>query len=182
MLALNLRELAEIAIPPEEIECVVDEPTLPTRGQLCLQFREVGSPFMDDHHLAVDDGLARYGERAGNLGEALGPVESVAGTVSSKRRNDPVPRPRSGPVEIDGRAYEVVVAKIAINVVRASGREENLLPEILRGWFGEDAGLPARGERVRLKRVPSGFAMEPLKVSALQGLQVWGRYLREAER
>jgi hypothetical protein len=72
-----------------------------------------------------------------------------------------------------------VIAKIAINVVRRSGQEQNLLPEILRGWFGQDAGLPGRGERVRLKRGPSGFAMEPLKVSASQGLQVWGRYLRE---
>jgi hypothetical protein len=31
-----------------------------------------------------------------------------------------------------------------------------------------------------LKRGPSGFAMEPLKASASQGLQVWGRYSREA--
>lgn len=82
-------------------------------------------------------------------------------------------------VEINGQTYEVVIAKIAINVVHRSGQERNLLPEILRGWFGEDAGLPGRGERVRLKRGPSGFAMEPLKASTSQGLQVWGRYLRE---
>ena len=83
------------------------------------------------------------------------------------------------PVEINGQTYEAVIAKIAINVVRQGGQEENLLPEILRGWFGEDAGLPGRGERVRLKRAPSGLAMEPLKASISQGLQVWGRYLRE---
>lgn len=81
-------------------------------------------------------------------------------------------------VEIGGQSYEAVIAKIAINVVRRSGHGENLLPEILRGWFGEEAGLPGRGERVRLKRGLSGFAMEPLK-SVSQGLQVWGRYLRE---
>ena len=34
---------------------------------------------MDDHHLPVDDGLAWYGQRAGNLREALGPVQPVAG-------------------------------------------------------------------------------------------------------
>ena len=79
LLALDLRQLAEVAIPPEEIEGVVDQPTLPARGQLCLEFGEVGASFMDDHHLAVDDGFARYGERAGNLGEALGPVQPVAG-------------------------------------------------------------------------------------------------------
>jgi hypothetical protein len=34
---------------------------------------------MDDHHLAVDDGFAWNGERAGNLGKALGPIQTVAG-------------------------------------------------------------------------------------------------------
>ena len=34
---------------------------------------------MDDHHLAIDDGFAGYGERAGNFGEALGPIQPVAG-------------------------------------------------------------------------------------------------------
>ncbi|MCK1417627.1 DUF3427 domain-containing protein [Bradyrhizobium sp. CW4] len=82
-------------------------------------------------------------------------------------------------VEIDGQVYEAVIAKIAINVLRRNEQGENILPEVLRGWFGEDAGLPGRGERVRLKRGLSGFAMEPLKVSASQGVQVWGRYLRE---
>ena len=73
-----------------------------------------------------------------------------------------------------------MIAKIAINVVRKPGEEMNLLPEILRRWFGNDVGLPGRGERVRLKRGPSGFEMEALRAPASQGLQVWGRYLREA--
>ena len=84
------------------------------------------------------------------------------------------------PVQIDREAYEVLIEKIAINVVRKSGEEMNLLPEILRRWFGNDAGLPGRGERVRLKRGPSGFEMEALRAPASQGLQVWGRYSREA--
>jgi hypothetical protein len=73
-----------------------------------------------------------------------------------------------------------VIAKIAINVVRKPGEETNLLPEILRRWFGDDAGLPGRGERVRLKRGPFGFEMEALRTSASQGLQIWGRYARDA--
>ena len=79
LLALDLRELAEVAIPPEEIEGVVDEPALPARGEFCLEFGKVGASLMDDHHLAVDDGFAWNGERAGNLGKALGPVQPVAG-------------------------------------------------------------------------------------------------------
>jgi hypothetical protein len=33
---------------------------------------------MDDDHLTVDNGFARDGERT-NLGEALGPIQPVAG-------------------------------------------------------------------------------------------------------
>ena len=84
------------------------------------------------------------------------------------------------PVQIDREAYEVLIAKIAIDVVRKPGEGMNLLPEILRRWFGGDVGLPGRGERVRLKRGPSGLEMEALRAPASQGPQVWGRYLREA--
>jgi len=34
---------------------------------------------MDDHHLPIDDGFARNGQSAGDLREALGPVQSIAG-------------------------------------------------------------------------------------------------------
>jgi superfamily II DNA or RNA helicase len=84
-------------------------------------------------------------------------------------------------VEIDGSNYETVIAKIAINVVRKPGEETNLLPEILHRWFGDDAGLPGRGERVRLKRDSSGFKMEALRTRPPGvGIQVWGRYARDA--
>jgi hypothetical protein len=79
LLALQLRPLAKVAIPPQEIEGVVDEPTLPAGGKLGLKFGKVGTSLMDDHYLAVDDGFAWYGERAGNLGKALGPIKAVAG-------------------------------------------------------------------------------------------------------
>ena len=85
------------------------------------------------------------------------------------------------PVAIDGTTYEALIASIAINVVRKPGEAMNLLPEILRRWFGDDAGLPGRGERIKLKRGSSGFEMEALRTSVPQeGLQVWGRYARDA--
>jgi len=49
------------------------------RREFRLEFGKVGASLMDDHHLAVDDGFAWYGERAGNLGKALGPIKAVAG-------------------------------------------------------------------------------------------------------
>jgi superfamily II DNA or RNA helicase/diadenosine tetraphosphate (Ap4A) HIT family hydrolase len=84
------------------------------------------------------------------------------------------------PIQIDDEAYEISVEKNAIKIVRKPNEDVNLLPNILRHWFGNDAGLPGRGERVRLKRSPSGFEMEALRIQAPQGLQIWSRYLREA--
>jgi hypothetical protein len=79
LLAFDLREFAKVAVPPEQIKRVVDEPTLPACGQLCLQFGEISPAFMDDHNLAIDNGLARDGECTSNLSEALGPIQPVAG-------------------------------------------------------------------------------------------------------
>ena len=79
LLALDLGELAKVAVTPQQIEGVIDQSILPARGQLCLQLREVGPPFIDDHDLPVDDGLTRNIEGAGNGREPLGPVQTVAG-------------------------------------------------------------------------------------------------------
>ncbi|MDE5458443.1 DUF3427 domain-containing protein [Bradyrhizobium sp. CSA112] len=84
------------------------------------------------------------------------------------------------PIEVEEEAYEALIAKDSIDVVRKLDDETNQLPDILRRWFGDDAGLPGRGERVRLKRGPSGLEIEPLRIPASQRLQVWERYLREA--
>lgn len=84
------------------------------------------------------------------------------------------------PVQIDGAPYKVSIEKNAINVVRKPDEDVNLLPDILRHWFGSDAGLPGGGDRVKLKRGPFGFEMEALRIQASQGLQVWARYPREA--
>jgi superfamily II DNA or RNA helicase len=67
-------------------------------------------------------------------------------------------------VRIEGQEFEAIIAKIAINVVRKVGEESNRLPEILRGWFGEDVGLPGRGEHVQLKRGETGFELVPFRV------------------
>ncbi len=87
---------------------------------------------------------------------------------------------RPAPVRIDEETLEVLIEKVTINVVRAPGEDMNLLPQILRRWFGDEAGLPGRSERVRLKRGPSGLEMEALRISVSQELRVWERYPRDA--
>ena len=85
----------------------------------------------------------------------------------------------STPVQIDDETYETSIEKSVISIVRRPDEDANLLPEILRHWFGDDAGLPGRGERVRLKRKLSGLEMEALRIPTPVGLQAWSRYLRE---
>jgi hypothetical protein len=84
-------------------------------------------------------------------------------------------------VLVEGQEMTAVVAKIAINVLRDAENGPNRLPDILRGWFGPDAGAPGRGDRVRLRQGSDGLVMEPVGAPvATTGLTLWSRYLREA--
>ena len=69
-------------------------------------------------------------------------------------------------IEVNGRQMEAIVAKIAVNVVHAPGTSTNELPAILRAWFGDDAGLPGRSDRVRFRRKANSIVMEPFGVNA----------------
>lgn len=82
------------------------------------------------------------------------------------------------PVTIDGAAHEANFVKVAVNVVRRVGEEGNVLPAVLRGWFGPDAGAPGTNRSVRFVRSEEGWTLEPL--GRREGvLQVWRRYSRE---
>lgn len=90
------------------------------------------------------------------------------------------------PVTVDGEEHEAVIAKIAINVLRRPGVEENELPSVLRRWFGPDAGLPGRGERVKLVPEQGRWTLQPFggagpSAAGYDGtsLRLWERYLRE---
>jgi hypothetical protein len=83
-------------------------------------------------------------------------------------------------VQIDGAMHEANFVKIAINVVRLPGADANLLPEIVRGWFGPDAGQRGTDFRVRIRKVGSGWIMEPIGPrSNNNGPELWRRYSRE---
>ncbi len=84
-------------------------------------------------------------------------------------------------VIIDDQPMEATVAKIAINVVRRADNPSNRLPTILRGWFGNDAGLPGKGDRVRFRFQSDVWRMEPMGVlkQPQVGLRLWERYSRE---
>jgi hypothetical protein len=85
-------------------------------------------------------------------------------------------------IEVDGRPMEAIVAKIAVNVVRAPGTSTNELSTILRNWFGDDVGLPGNNNRVRFRTDGDTIVMESFgsKAFPTASPKLWERYSREA--
>jgi hypothetical protein len=69
-------------------------------------------------------------------------------------------------VQIDGQTYSANFVKVAVNVVRRVGQEEdnaeNELPRILRGWFGPDAGAPGTRHAVELEQQDGEWHLKPV--------------------
>jgi hypothetical protein len=81
-------------------------------------------------------------------------------------------------VRIDGETYSANFVKVAVNVVRRAGQEDNELPRILRSWFGPDAGAPGTRHVVELEQTADGWELRP--VGRREGqLQLWRAYSRE---
>lgn len=51
--------------------------------------------------------------------------------------------------------------KVAVNVAHREGQTDNVLAEILRGWFGERAGFAGTGFKVMLTLEQSGWVLQP---------------------
>lgn len=84
------------------------------------------------------------------------------------------------PVLIDGEMHEADFVRVAVNVVRREGGQANRLPEILRGWFGADAGQPGTGFRAAFVRSEAGWELRPLgRDSVPSQLELWKSYARE---
>ena len=63
---------------------------------------------------------------------------------------------------VDGRACEGNFVKVALNVVREDESGANILPRILRSWFGADAGAAGTLHRVTLRPDGDARRMEPV--------------------
>lgn len=59
-------------------------------------------------------------------------------------------------------AYVGNFVKIALNVVHREGASENVLPDLLRSWFGMAAGQPGTSHQVQLIRNEDGWEMRPV--------------------
>jgi hypothetical protein len=64
-------------------------------------------------------------------------------------------------VRANGAPYTASVMKIAINVMRDAGGA-NILPQVLRAWFGSDAGAPGKRARVQFRLDGRQWVLEPV--------------------
>jgi superfamily II DNA or RNA helicase/diadenosine tetraphosphate (Ap4A) HIT family hydrolase/HKD family nuclease len=85
-----------------------------------------------------------------------------------------------GPTElhIDGRVHHADFVKVALNVVREQAGGPNVLPAILRRWFGPDAGLPGTRHTALLQRQGDSWYLFPGSRRRDQ-VNLWQTYSRE---
>ncbi len=82
-------------------------------------------------------------------------------------------------VEVNGRPHHAFFAKIAVNKLTRSGSERNVLGDVLRGWFGPQAGQPGTTFSVVFEQRAHGYVLKPAEeVPAQTGPQLWHRYKR----
>jgi superfamily II DNA or RNA helicase len=62
-------------------------------------------------------------------------------------------------VEVDGEPYRFRFVKIAVNVVTEPDGEQNVLPSLMRRWFGPSAGHPGTRHRVSLDQTEAGWCL-----------------------
>lgn len=64
-------------------------------------------------------------------------------------------------VRINDEVYVASFRKIAVNVVRRPDGGPNVLPQLMRQWFGPSAGLPGTRHSVELRRVGAAWRLWP---------------------
>ncbi|MFO0651488.1 MAG: DEAD/DEAH box helicase family protein [Polyangiales bacterium] len=113
----------------------------------------------------VDLRLAQYRRRRG---EAPGEVVHVCRVTWNQRdpiMSLPAALRAMGDVDArvdDGGAWVFRCMKEFCNVARPVGTTRNALPDLLRGWFGPDAGRPGTAFQVRFRRSADGWWVEPV--------------------
>jgi superfamily II DNA or RNA helicase/HKD family nuclease/diadenosine tetraphosphate (Ap4A) HIT family hydrolase len=84
-------------------------------------------------------------------------------------------------VYVGDAAYQAKFVKVAVNVVSRPGSAENVLPELLREWFGKSAGQPGRTDAILFERRGHEYVMRPAGEDEVspEGPEPWSLYSRE---
>ena len=69
-------------------------------------------------------------------------------------------------VDADGVVYTGRFAKIALNVAHRAGHSGNVLGDLLRSWFGADAGQPGTVQYVEMVSGEQYWSMRPASLPA----------------
>ncbi len=87
------------------------------------------------------------------------------------------------PVVANNESYEANFVKVAINVMRRPGSEENVLPALLQEWFGDQAGSPGTRSEVEFSDESGQLTLSPMRPED-SALALWSSYPRRevAER
>ena len=72
----------------------------------------------------------------------------------------------------DGQSWEFRFVRVACNVAHPAGEDVNRLPDLMRAWFGDQAGLPGTDFHVRFTRSVSGWTIVPLAVAGVSSPRV----------
>ncbi len=83
-------------------------------------------------------------------------------------------------VRVNDEDFEANFVKIAVNVIRRPNADENVLPALMQGMFGPDAGKPGTNHQVRFRSADGGLVLEALARSdSGSGLEIGRSYMRE---
>jgi superfamily II DNA or RNA helicase/diadenosine tetraphosphate (Ap4A) HIT family hydrolase len=126
---------------------------------------EVGEAFDAMVEELVDYRLARYMfTKTGQLDQAgrLKVIQAQGRPILmlNRDRNPKLPEGQTQFVANDV-VYTGNFASIALNVAHRTGQPGNLLPDLLRSWFGVNAGQPGTMQYVELARGESHWQMRP---------------------
>ena len=147
---------------------------------------EVRESMQDLVRELVEWRLAVYIERTPRSGDADRVVAKVSHAggrpmlfLPDREKTQGVPEGWQS-VVIDGEELQANFVKVAVNVVTRPGSTDNILPDILRQWYGSDAGRPGRTHSVVFERRGNTYAMVPASEAAEPiGPQRWHRYSRK---
>jgi len=126
----------------------------------------------------IDWRLAAYCASRGLEGEPQGEGmvwEAVVSHVNGKPilflpAVEKMPGRPAGPVDVqlpDGQCWVFRCVKVACNVASPKDTSGNQLPQLLRSWFGPNAGLPGTQFRVRFRKQTDGWLAEPVATESL---------------
>ncbi len=126
----------------------------------------------------VDYRLARYRrarreeQEAGSCAFVCRVIHNNQGPIlklPDRARVPGIPRGETDVRLADGGYWRFRFVKIACNVAHPVGSSRNQLPDLMRRWFGPDAGRSGTDYRVRFSPAPEGWWIEPLP---LEGAEV----------